>query len=1107
MDSGIFVDIAFGPVNVIFAVVFSGVLAFLAYLLLRDRDENMAFWTAPVVFCVALVLGILWGGYVPCFLAAVSVLVLFAPKISSRSGIAIVVILAVVVVSYVGIPFYNSNEGRDVKSTLIDDFAYDDKDLLTNNDFLAGWMSGAVNLQEKKVHYWKEVFSKDFAQLAQKAAGAPSLNAINYYRPVIACSYMLDYYFWSEVPKWEVFSRDKDRSELKYTVLNPFGFHLTNVLYHGLNALLVFLLVRSMTRRYWVALSAGVLFAVHPIHTESVTWIAGRTDVIGTTFFLAAFCLYIRFRNCDQMRYFFAALVLFLFAAFAKEMTATLVPVLIAYEVIRFWAARAGAGDLYLPVGQKMKSRTGMDLLIHCLYPLAFLLVVLLYFVVKALVIDPGQPLPPEASPWFDISTGRMFAFGKIFLTFMEAVFWYLKKSFYPVPLDIYPSIDWTATGKGFLFMLLHLLIVAAGVVGLLLWKRGRLVTFSIVAFYVSLLPLSCLVEGTRLLRFSEDIDFPISERFLYIPSLFACLVVAWLLGYLTLRLLPRGGKVLAGVLLAAIALVSTVAIQERTLDWQDDYHLFRSGIRTSPKSVRMANNFGFELMQNWEIKRARKQLFRCTNLVRLVHKGRAPMPIAFQNLGHSYYLQGDFVKAVEYYRKSYLHDPRNAVMANNLGALMGIFGSITMNHDMIREGLGYYQRAVELAPQYVFANASVKFMRNVWLTWDRYMNKKIRHPLVVLSFGNSFLYSSRSISESDDPKYLQAMQILSSGLTNMPSDEEMVKIFGAAPKESAGPDGGESPRQEDDESGRYIKVKMIELFDKCFARGIRKYEELLDKKRREDPEKGVLNPALNFMLGEVYRVGWHRTRKEEHLERARKHFEITLSREPEHAGASRGMVEVLRASGRIDEAEQVATRAVDTLLVPEIPWEESIPEPIPVPRTREALELAKIIVSQALSDLAGKETSGANLTSKRWKAFLDATVGKCLDVQLERAKTHLGGKDAESWNNVGYFHVLAFDVFRETKMLETALEHFDYALRLEPHRPGPTLNKIHVLKMLGRGGEAEQLRALMHQRYPRDPRFVPKEVPKGAVQQPGQMPLPPGLKPMPQRRQGNPRR
>jgi len=213
-------------------------------------------------------------------------------------------------------------------------------------------------------------------------------------------------------------------------------------------------------------------------------------------------------------------------------------------------------------------------------------------------------------------------------------------------------------------------------------------------------------------------------------------------------------------------------------------------------------------------------------------------------------------------------------------------------------------------------------------------------------------------------------------------------------------------------------------------------------------------------------------------------------------------MVEVLRASGRIDEAEKVATRAVDTLLVPEIPWEESIPEPIPTPRTREALELAKIIVSMALSDLAGMETPGANLASNRWKAFLNTTVGKCLDVQLERAKTHLGGKDAESWNNVGYFHVLAFDVFQDVKMLETALEHFDYALRLEPHRPGPTLNKMHVLARLGRAGEAEQLRFLMHQRYPRDPRFVKKEAPKGAVQQPGQVPLPPGLKPLTPRRQ-----
>ena len=1087
-----------------FRVVFFSLLAGLgtgglAFLHLKRFEENTAFWTSITVFLVVGLAGLFTMAYGAVFVLALTALLYFMPQLSRKSWIALLLVVGTVAVSYVGLPYTDNPKNPITKSAVANHFAYDDKDLLTGNDFLVGWMAGAPNLRGKRVEYWDEVIRRDFAQLAQKAAGAPGLNAINYYRPIIALSYMLDTYFWSDTPEWKEFAEQKEknqRSELKWTTLNPVGFHLTNVLMHALNSILVFVLVRSLTRRFRVALAAGVLFAVHPIHTESVTWIAGRTDVIGMTFFLAAFWLYVRFRNSGRTTALVGAVMFALVAIFAKEMVATLGLALLVYEVVRHVARRRGAGDLYLPPRPTWLAQLAplQGMLIKAGVAVALFTVAGFgsYMIVKG-ILFPAPPMEPpvQASPWFNPDTGQIFSTSRIFFSFMGAGFWYLGKALAPLHLNIYPWVDWVQPGKGIALLLAHLAIVGGAIALLLFWRRGRLLSFGILAFYVSLAPLSCVLPGMRLLRFSEDVDFPVSERFLYIPSLFIVLALAWVLGYWIPRLMGWWGRQAAGLLLVLLTAGGVYLDHRRAVDWYDDYHLFASGVRTSEQSVRMANNFGFELMQNWEIKRARKQLLRCTSLVSEIYKNRAPMPVAFQNLGHSYYLQGEFNRAMDYYRKSFQYDPKNAVAANNLGALMGIFGSITMNIELIKEGFEYYRRSVQLAPDYVFARASVNFMGRVYNTWEQYLFKKDRRPMTVASFGNSFLFAARSISESEDPRYLQSMMILDSGLRNMPSDEEMKIIFKDYLEKKPAKELEEADVDTPMENPHLTKQKMTELFDRCFTRGVAKYEKLLQEEAIKDPEHGASNPALNFLLGEVHRVGWRRTRSPEHRDRAIKAFEVTLSQEPDHGGATRGLVEMLRARGELDRAVELAARTAHALLEPELPWQESVPEPTVVRRTQLALGLVEQIVGQARGDLGTRTDDAAQKERAKWDQLIQNTARECLRVQEEMARTQKGGQDSELWNNLGYFYVLAYRIFQDPEMLEEAMKHLDHALQLDRYRPGPALNKIEVLMLMDKPMEAEQLRELMRRRFPRDPRFNPKSGIQGMPQK-GPMPAAP---------------
>src|SRR5258706_1044478 len=128
--------------------------------------------------------------------------------------------------------------------------------------------------------------SDDFAQIGKVLGGDFSVvwgkAHGGFFRPLFILSYIIDSKIWQA---------------------HALGFHLTNVAIHSLNAFLTFILA---TRMLWylqstartskaIAILAGVLFLVHPSHTEAVSWISGRADLIATFFCLASLCTYLAY--------------------------------------------------------------------------------------------------------------------------------------------------------------------------------------------------------------------------------------------------------------------------------------------------------------------------------------------------------------------------------------------------------------------------------------------------------------------------------------------------------------------------------------------------------------------------------------------------------------------------------------------------------------------------------------------------------------------------------------------------------------------------------------------------------------------------------------------
>ncbi len=119
--------------------------------------------------------------------------------------------------------------------------------------------------------------------------------------------------------------------------LNPAGYHLVNLLFHVANTLLLFLVLRRMTRRIWPSAFVAALFAAHPLHVESVAWISERKDVLSAFFWILAMGAYGYYVERPQIRRYALVMLFFAFGLMSKPMTITLP---FALLLLDYWPLR-----------------------------------------------------------------------------------------------------------------------------------------------------------------------------------------------------------------------------------------------------------------------------------------------------------------------------------------------------------------------------------------------------------------------------------------------------------------------------------------------------------------------------------------------------------------------------------------------------------------------------------------------------------------------------------------------------------------------------------------------------------------------------------------------
>src|SRR5215510_4623298 len=175
---------------------------------------------------------------------------------------------------------------------LIGDFVWDDQIQLFRNKNI------------RTIDYIPRAFTSSFWSFMYSADPTADNSGFDlYYRPIQTVIYIFVY---------------------QLAGLSPFAYHLTNVILHCIATLLVFLLCLELGFDSFVAVLAASLFAVHPVHTESVTWIAGVGDVACGIFYFAALLTCFRYIDSQKPKWLWISSGSFLFALFSKEMAATL---------------------------------------------------------------------------------------------------------------------------------------------------------------------------------------------------------------------------------------------------------------------------------------------------------------------------------------------------------------------------------------------------------------------------------------------------------------------------------------------------------------------------------------------------------------------------------------------------------------------------------------------------------------------------------------------------------------------------------------------------------------------------------------------------------------
>lgn len=523
-----------------------------------------------------------------------------------------------------------------------------------------------------------------------------------YYRPVVYVSWVTDSAIWK---------------------MSPLGYHLSNIVFNSISVVLFYFFVilllgelRPGGNEAAVFLSA-LLFAVHPMHVESVSWIAGRTDVFCALFLFLGLIFHIYSYKHSWL--FVLAGLGFLLSVFSKEV-AIVFPLLIT------------ALDL---MGGKFFRRG--NILKYSFY----IVVLLIYFYLraKAFSIPAFNDEIVSEGLTHDVSrlgnTSSITFYLETVKIVLSSYYVYLSKLICPFDFNVF--INKVPREPSVLISSIILLAISTLISFISMQRRERVTAFGILWIWITLAP-------SVLIAIVSISSTPLAERYLYVPSAGYCLLIGYWIVEAGHRV--RLKSLAWGVGIILIISYILISYQGQVL-WKNDLALWRNAASKSPDHPLPHSNYGLALLNAGQYEEAVRELgIALSPELKDSPRGLA---ITANNMALVYLDKGDYRDAEKWFRKALAYDPGYGKTYYHMGLIYYINGELTGSADSYRQAEGYVKEAMKRYKYYGRANL---LLARIYLrTGEKGKAWEEARNAIAIGLPENLLDEARDILEIDD--------------------------------------------------------------------------------------------------------------------------------------------------------------------------------------------------------------------------------------------------------------------------------------------------------------------------------------------------------------------
>jgi tetratricopeptide (TPR) repeat protein len=458
--------------------------------------------------------------------------------------------------------------------------------------------------------------------------------------------------------------------------LNPGGYHLTNLLLHIINTLFLFLIFKRMTGEVWKSAFVAALFALHPLHVESVAWITERKDVLSTLFWMLTLLAYINYAAHPCLRNYILIPVAFSFGLMTKPMVVTLPFLLLLLD---YWPLERFQPGLWLSGNHSPRSESSSvpeprtpprRLLLEKmpLFVLAAIVSVVTFFAQQS----SGAAKSMAQYPLTDRIANGVVSYAR----YIGKMIWPENLAvFYPHPGNSLPV--WQITAAALFLISVSVVVMRSGrrypylVVGWL-WYLGTLV------------PVIGLVQSG---------DQGMADRFTYVPLIGLFIMFTWGASELVKTWRHRGMilAVTASTVLLTFAICSTLQVRH----WENNITLFTHALKVTKDNFLAHNNLGAAMAVESRLDEAIGQFEEALRI--------SPNYVsAHYNLGLALAKKGRLDEAIAHYSEALRLKPEYPEALNSLGVALARQGRI-------EEAIVRFAAALQINPDYAPARGNLE--------------------------------------------------------------------------------------------------------------------------------------------------------------------------------------------------------------------------------------------------------------------------------------------------------------------------------------------------------------------------------------------------------------